>query len=107
MKLRFVFALIIAKVCSKILERDVVDRLKKLQEEKNISLDDMTALFDKIGSERTKDFPMVCSFSYPVKCEKFDCEFYSKNTEKLKKIIVSLCLRWYVALGWLSDSCFL
>ena len=63
MKQRLVFAIFFAAVCSKILKSDVVDRLKKLQKEKNISQDEMTVLFDKIESERTKDFPMVCSFS--------------------------------------------
>ena len=67
MKQRLVFAIFFAEVCSEILKSDVVDRLKKLQKEKNISPDEMTVLFDKIESERTKDFPMVCSFSYPVK----------------------------------------
>lgn len=85
MKLRFVFALIIAKVCSKILERDLINRLKKLQEEKNISLDEMTVLFDKIGSVRTKDSPMVCSFSDPGKGKKFNFEFNSKIPKNKKK----------------------
>ena len=59
MKQRLVFAIFFAEVCSEILKSDVVDRLKKLQKEKNISPDEMTVLFDKIESERTKDFPMV------------------------------------------------
>ena len=62
MKQRLVFAIFFAEVCSEILKSDVVDRLKKLQKEKNISPDEMTVLFDEIESERTKDFPMVCSF---------------------------------------------
>ena len=79
MKQRLVFAIFFAEVCSEILKSDVVDRLQKLQKEKNISSEEMTVLFDKIESERTKDFPMVCSFSYRVKEYNFNFEKIPKN----------------------------
>ena len=66
MKLCFVFAIFFAKVFSESLKPDVVDRLQKLQKEKNISTGEMTVLFEKMGSEKTKALPTVCSFSYPV-----------------------------------------